>query len=123
MEGERERPAADVLRNRQRAVEVAEPLAEIRLQVDRTEIGPRRYPALGKTTGNIIAVNDAIEKDHVNEPAHPCRRRHDTRRDYAVNVCQGLRIAAGDIVPPRDERIEPLELGDAERRGELVEPV
>ena len=44
-------------------------------------------------------------------------------RRLDVDACEQLRVALGDLARAREDPVEPLELPDAERGGDVVEPV
>ena len=86
--------------------------------MDRFPEWARTDAALAKTTRQLTGAGDT----HAAHPAGALRpRRGGEERDTRC-VLQGLRVAPGDAAFGRNEFVEPLELGTADRRLKVRHP-
>lgn len=131
MEGDGDARPAQQLGDRVLAAAVAEFLSIERLEVDGGEIGPAPDP------GRLEPLHDAVPEgllcfrrrlvksypDDIDEPAHPGHLRRDIGELDPGDTRQVLVVHGGHAGPLGDDLLDPLHLGHAEGRGELVHPV
>jgi hypothetical protein len=87
----------------------------MRDQVQTRQVGLRRDPALGQALDRPVAVGARIEANRVDEPAAPLRAASLGRRLDALDPRERLLVEVGDPAAARQQRVEPLDLGKAQR--------
>ena len=122
-EGQRERARGDPLTDRELALAMAEPLAIEAHQVDRRKIGLALDPALGERADGLVAI-DARRAAERRTRTIRARRRRD-RGTGARGHRSRQRLAVALRGAPRAGRAcpQPLELGYAERAGDVGEAI
>ena len=123
MERQRHRARAAVLAHRQHPLGEAVALAHVRLEVDRRQV--RRASRSRRSTSRAItrvAVDARRQLDDVDEPRALVVVVVGERR-LDVDAGEQLVVARGDPAPRRQDPVELLELADAERSRDVVEPV
>ena len=123
VERQRERARARVLGDRKHALSVAEALAVVRLQVNRGQVRLRGDAVLGEAADHPVSVDSRGEFDDVDEPRPPVLVVVSKRRLDPLHRGQELTVAGGHLGPGGEDLVVAFELGQAERRGEVVESV
>ena len=102
---------------------MAEPLAVEAHQVDRRQVGLRLDPPLPQALHHPLAVHPGRNLDHVHEPAPAVAARIRAGERQALDPPERLAVQRRDRGPPGEQVVEPFELRDAQRAGDLGEAV
>jgi hypothetical protein len=102
---------------------VAEALAVEAQQVDRGEVRLRVDALVAQGPDRLVAVHVVRQLHDVNEPAAALPVGVGTGQPEAVDAAEPLAVERRDARPPGEQLLEPFELGEAERAGDVVEPV
>ena len=123
VEGKRQRAAADPLGHRAHALAKAVPLTHVALQVDAREVAGRLHTLRCERLDHPLAVGALGELDHVDEPRPPVILVVGARQDETVGAGQKLVVPRGHGAPPGENQVQLLELAQADRRADVVDPV
>src|ERR1700733_5168113 len=113
-EGQRQRVPRGGFGDRELALAVAE-LAQVREEVDAGQVGLAGDAALGQTGDRRVAVDLVAEADDVDEPAAPLAAAADERGLDTLDPGEALLVEGGDGGAALEQRVELLDLADAER--------
>ena len=122
-ERQRERARRDVLADRELAGPVAEGLAVVAHQVDRRQVRLALHAALAQAADRLVAVDAARERHRVDEPAAHVPALVRAGQLEALDPARAPPVGVGDAGARREHPVEAVELGQADRAGDLGEPV
>src|SRR3954451_13921071 len=118
-----DRARGDVLADRKFISAVPMGLAVVGHQVDRRQVGLRLDAALAQGEDRGVAVDPVRQLDDEDEPATLGPAGVLARQLEALDVGEQLAIPAGDAGARGEHVVEPGELGDPQRAGDVAEPV
>ena len=123
MEGQRERARGHLLGDRAQPLGEPVPLAHVRLQVDARQVTGGLDAVLGEPADDLLAVGSGRQRDDVDEPRPLVLVVVGARQLEPGDVTEQLRVAAGDLTPRGEDRVELLELPEPDRGLDVREPV
>ena len=123
VKGQRERAPAQFLRDGTEAFTEAVPLAHVRLEMDTGQIARRLDAGCVELTDHPLAVGAERQRDDVDEPRARVPLVVGARQLEAVDVLEQPPVARRRVAPPRQDRVELLQLADADRGPDVVDAV
>src|SRR3954463_6529060 len=118
-----DRARRDVLADRELAVAVAEALAVVRHQMDRRQVGLGLHAALAQRQDGRVAIEAGRQLDDEDEPPALVAVGVLAGQLEALDVAEQLAVPPGHARAGGEHVVEPAELGDPQRAGEVAQPV
>ena len=123
VERERERARARVLRDRAEPFPEPVPLAHVRLEVDAREVARGLDAPLFEHRDHGLPIRSSRQRDDVDEPRALVIRVVVAGELEPLDVCEQLAVARRRGAPKVEDLGKLLELPDADRGADVVDPV